>query len=143
MFGLGKLLGGVVGGVLEKVGLGKIAPFVQMGLNAMTGNWMGVAQDVMGLVSNFKSNPQDRAAGQPPLGNFGSTPFNADNSPLKGNKMGGLLDGLKNLFGGLLGGKGGEGLGKIFDAFKLFGDIFGDSQLFNNRNANAQANIAG
>jgi hypothetical protein len=143
MFGLGKLIGGVVGGVLEKVGLGKIAPFVQMGLNAMTGNWMGVAQDVMGLVSNFKGNPQDKASKQPPLGGFGSTPFSAENSPLKGNKMGGLLDGLKNLFGGILGGKDGGGLDKIFDAFKLFSDIFGDNQLFNNRNANAQANIAG
>lgn len=38
MFGIGKLLGNVVGGVLEKIGLGSIAPFVKLGLNALTGN---------------------------------------------------------------------------------------------------------
>src|SRR5687768_13580431 len=71
MFGIGKLLGKVVGGVLEKVGLGSIAPFVKLGLNALTGNWLGVAEDVFNLVSSFKSRDfTDRAAKRPPLGNF-------------------------------------------------------------------------
>jgi hypothetical protein len=39
MFGIGKLLGKVVGGVLEKVGLGSIAPFVKLGLSPPLGNF--------------------------------------------------------------------------------------------------------
>lgn len=71
MFGIGKLLGKVVGGVLEKVGLGSIAPFVKMGLNALTGNWLGVAEDVFNLVSSFKNrNFLDTAEKRPPIGNF-------------------------------------------------------------------------
>ena len=38
MFGIGSILGKVAGGLLDKIGLGKIAPFVKMGLNALTGN---------------------------------------------------------------------------------------------------------
>jgi len=70
MFGIGSILGKVAGGLLDKIGLGKIAPFVKMGLNALTGNWLGVAQDVFGLVSNFKGNFQDGASKLPPLGGF-------------------------------------------------------------------------
>lgn len=77
MFGIGKLLGKVVGGVLEKVGLGSIAPFVKLGLNALTGNWLGVAEDVFNLVSSFKSRDFfDRAAKRPPLGGFSAAPRN-------------------------------------------------------------------
>jgi hypothetical protein len=75
MFGIGKLIGNVVGGVLEKIGLGSIAPFVKLGLNALTGNWLGVAEDVFNLVSSFKSRDfPDRAAKRPPLGDFASEP---------------------------------------------------------------------
>ena len=75
MFGIGKLLGNLVGGVLESIGLGKIAPFVKLGLNALTGNWLGVAEDVFNLVSSFKSNDfVDRAAKRPPIGGFAQTP---------------------------------------------------------------------
>lgn len=75
MFGIGKLLGKVVGGVLEKIGLGSIAPFVKLGLNALTGNWLGVAEDVFNLVSSFKSRDfPDRAAKRPPVGNFATAP---------------------------------------------------------------------
>lgn len=139
MLGLGKLLGGVVGGVLDKVGLGKIAPFVKMGLNAMTGNWMGVAKDVFGLVSGFKGNNfQNSAAKQPPLGGFGSNSSNAANplaNILGGNKMPSLIEGLKSLLGM---GEGGEGAGKISSAFDLLSEIFGISKLFNSRQSASQ-----
>lgn len=82
MFGIGKLVGKLVGGVLEKVGLGSIAPFVKLGLNALTGNWLGVAEDVFNLVSSFKSRDfADRAAKRPPLGNFAGTPKPAARRP--------------------------------------------------------------
>jgi hypothetical protein len=150
MFGIGSILGKVAGGFLDKIGLGKIAPFVKMGLNAMTGNWLGVAKDVFGMVSGFKGNPLDGASNRPPLGGFENplNLFNSGNSPLGGNKMSGLLDGLGNMFKGLLGGGGNEeggndplgGLGKIFDAFKMIAQAFGNNDLFSNRAATSQFN---
>src|SRR5688572_16565386 len=94
MFGIGKLLGKVVGGVLEKIGLGSIAPFVKMGLNALTGNWLGVAEDVFNLVSSFKSRDfADRAAKRPPLGNFGTSPRQAAKRPeLVNERLNDLID---------------------------------------------------
>ena len=145
MFGIGKMLGSVAGGLLEKVGLGKIAPFVQMGLNAMTGNWLGVAQDVFGLVSKFKDGFQNNAAQQPPLGGFDS-PANGQTNDLQGqenplgnNRMTDMFKGLMDLLKGFksltdqnpkndLG-----GLGKIFNALKALTEGQNTNQLFSNR----------
>jgi hypothetical protein len=111
---------------------------------------MDVAKDVFGMVSGFKGNPLDGAANRPPLGGFENplNLFNSGNSPLGGNKMSGLLDGLGNMFKGLLGGGGNEeggndplgGLGKIFDAFKMIAQAFGNNDLFSNRAATSQFN---
>lgn len=144
MFGIGKLLGNVAGGLLDKIGLGSIAPFVKMGLNAMTGNWLGVAQDVFGLVSNFKGNFQNNASQNPPLGGFENPTnnFAADNqsqSPLNGNRLSDLFKGLGDLFRGfrnLTDNRRGNdlgGLGKIFNAFKTLSEAFGNNQLYTNR----------
>jgi hypothetical protein len=143
MFGIGKLLGNVAGGLLDKIGLGKIAPFVKMGLNALTGNWLGVAQDVFSMVSNFKGNFQNNASQLPPLGGFEqpSNNFAAENNnnPLSGNRMsdifrglGDLLKGFRNLTDGRRGNDLG-GLSKIFNAFKTLSEAFGNNQLYTNR----------
>lgn len=144
MFGIGKLLGNVAGGLLDKVGLGKIAPFVKMGLNAMTGNWLGVAQDVFGLVSNFKNNFANNTSKLPPLGGFDS-PLNnftspqQQSNPLTGNRMQDLLKGLGDLFRGFSAltdrnrSNDFNGLGSIFNAFRTLSESFGNNQLFNNR----------
>lgn len=136
MFGIGKILGSVAGGLLDKIGLGKIAPFVKMGLNALTGNWLGVAQDVFGLVSNFKGNFLGKAASQPPLGGFEQS-FAQGRPSLNQNRISGLFKGLSNLFnafksfgngGGLIG-----SLGKIFSAFNVLQESFSNNQMYNNR----------
>lgn len=138
MFGLGKILGSVVGGILDKIGLGKIAPFVKMGLNALTGNWLGVAKDVFGLVSNFKSNFMDKAANKPPLGAWDSNgrSFCGTNCKLDRPRMSGLMSGLKSLFSGFKAFKNGNifgGFGKIFSAFRELNDALGNNQLYTNR----------
>ena len=119
MFGIGSILGKVAGGLLDKIGLGKIAPFVKMGLNAMTGNWLGVAQDVFGLVSNFKGNFQDGASKLPPLGGFENpvNNFASQNNPLTGNRLADMFKGLSNLFKG----------------FKALTEGVNNNQLYNNR----------
>jgi hypothetical protein len=141
MFGIGKLLGSVAGGLLDKIGLGSIAPFVKMGLNALTGNWLGVAQDVFSLVSNFKGNFQNNASQLPPLGGFENPTnnFAAENSPLNGNRLSDLFKGLSQLFRGFRslsdGNRGNDlgGLSRIFNAFKTLSEAFNNNQLYTNR----------
>lgn len=157
MFGIvGKLVGGVAGGLLDKVGLGKIAPFVKTGLNLLTGNWLGVAKDVFSLVSGFKGNPLDKATKNPPLGGFeqgnlfagtnnsnaqgcNHNPFNGNQNSIDGSRMTDLLKALSQLFRALArqsdggGNNNGGGLRRIFDAFRTLGESFGNNQLYNNR----------
>ena len=141
MFGIGKLLGNVAGGLLDKIGLGKIAPFVKMGLNALTGNWLGVAQDVFGLVSSFKGNSLDGASKQPPLGGFENpvNNFAGQNNPLQGNRLAELFKGFSDLFKGFKslsdGNPGNDlgGLGKIFNALRALTEGANNNQLYNNR----------
>jgi len=138
MFGIGSILGKVAGGLLDKIGLGKIAPFVKMGLNAMTGNWLGVAKDVFSMVSNFKGNSLDGASQQPPLGGF-ENPSNSGNSSLSSNRLSDLFKGLGDLFKGFKSLTDGNpsnnlgGFGKIFSAFKSLSEAFNNNQLFTNR----------
>jgi hypothetical protein len=143
MFGIGSIVGKLAGGLLDKVGLGSLTPFVKTAIDAFTGNWLGVAKDVFDMVSSFKGNGLDGASKQPPLGGF-ENPLNAfqGNNPLNGGKISELLKGLSSLFNGLKsltgGGEGGGddelgGLGKILNAFKTLGESFSNSQLFTNR----------
>ncbi len=139
MFGIGKILGSVAGGLLDKIGLGKIAPFVKLGLNALTGNWLGVAQDVFGMVSNFKGNFMGKAATQPPLGGFGQA-FQGKPS-LNENRISGLFKGLSNLFKAFKSFGSGDimgGIGKIFSAFSVLQDSYGNNQMFNSRSLVSQ-----
>jgi hypothetical protein len=144
MFGIGSILGKVAGGLLDKIGLGSIAPFVKMGLNAMTGNWLGVAKDVFDMVSNFKNggNSLDGASKQPPLGGFDSpqtTGANEQSNPLSGNRLADLFKGFSDLFKGFKslsdGNPGNDlgGLSKIFNALKALTEGANNNQLFSNR----------
>lgn len=70
--GIGKL----VGGALNAVGLGKLAPFVSMGINFFTGNYAGLVTDVMGLMSNIKGlDFMNSVAQLAPVGNFSNFDF--------------------------------------------------------------------
>lgn len=102
MFGIGKLLGKVVGGVLDKIGLGSIAPFVKLGLNALTGNWLGVAEDVFNLVSSFKNRDfADRAAKRPMIGGFWTTEKpKAGQTGLVNDRLDTLIDQYKQMTAG-------------------------------------------
>ena len=142
MFGIGKLLGNVAGGLLDKIGLGSIAPFVKMGLNALTGNWLGVAEDVFSLVSNFKGNFQNNASKLPPLGGFENPTnnFAAENrNPLNQNRLSDLFSGLSDLLRGFRSLSDGNrrndlgGLSRIFSAFRTLSEAFNNNQLYTNR----------
>ena len=140
MFGIGKLIGGLVGGALEKIGLGKIAPFVKMGINALTRNWLGVAKDVFDMVSGFRSNFLDSASTKPPLGGFENfaNSFRSD-SKLNGNRISGFMRGAKNFFSGFKSLTEGDliGFGKTFNAFNTMRDFVNNNQLYTNRQSSA------
>ena len=52
MFGLGK----VFSGFFESIGMGWMGNVLSLATNFMTGNWMGVAQDIFRLVSEFSND---------------------------------------------------------------------------------------
>lgn len=80
MFGLDKL----IGGVLDKIGLGELAPFVSLGINLFTGNWVGLIGDVTNLVAKFTDSKfLDKVAKFAPLGNFANGNFGNILSPEK------------------------------------------------------------
>lgn len=75
MFGLGKIFGGgILGRLLDSVGLGWMNNVLSLTANIMTGNWLAAAKDVFDLVSQFSNDSwQDRISRNPPLGRFGRT----------------------------------------------------------------------
>lgn len=67
----------LVGGVLDKIGLGFLAPIVSMGINFMTGNYLGMIGDIENLVSKFSSSSfLNKVSKNPPLGIFNSNQNN-------------------------------------------------------------------
>lgn len=141
MFGglVGKLAGGLIGGALNAVGLGKIAPFVQLGINVMSGNWLGVAQDVASLVERFSGNKfLSNVAKQAPLGGFGSGGFEPTNF-LTNNRVSDLFRGFQSLSEGFRSLKSGnfmEAFRKVADAFSVIKEFANDRQLINDRVSN-------
>jgi hypothetical protein len=70
MFGLGK----VFGGLLDSIGLGWMGSVLSLATNFMMGNWVGVAQDIFRLVSEFSNDSwTNRVDRYQPLGVFGRT----------------------------------------------------------------------
>lgn len=71
MFGIGKIIDGVFGKFFDSIGLGWMTQALSLTANIMSGNWVGAAQDVFNLVSQFTdSSWMDRVASLQPLGAF-------------------------------------------------------------------------
>ena len=88
MFGLGKIFSGF----FDSIGLGWMGTVLSLATNVMTGNWLGVAEDVFKLVSEFSNDSwQSRVDREPPLGRFGRTSCFGDNR-LSENRTGELSD---------------------------------------------------
>jgi len=56
MFGLGKLIGGLAGGLLDKIGLGFLTPFVSLAVDYFTGNYAAMIGDLTNLVGQFSDS---------------------------------------------------------------------------------------
>lgn len=56
MFGLGKIASGLTGGLLDKIGLGFLSPFVSLAVNFFSGNYLALIGDVTNLVGSFSDS---------------------------------------------------------------------------------------
>ena len=72
MFGLGKLVSSLTGGLLDKIGLGFLTPIVSMAVNFASGNYLALIGDVTNLVAQFTDSSFLKNLSQfQPLGSFG------------------------------------------------------------------------
>lgn len=72
MFGLGKLVSGLTGGLLDKIGLGFLTPIISMAVNFASGNYLALIGDVTSLVAQFTDSSFLKNLSQfQPLGSFG------------------------------------------------------------------------
>ena len=128
MFGFA---GKLVGGVLDKIGLGFISPLVSMGINFMSGNYLGMIGDLQNLVSKFSNfSFLDKVSKFPPLG-----VFNGNNS--NNSIMGRLLN---TDFGGLRNFAQSNNLTKANAAFDILGEFAGASNRLQSVRVTSQYN---
>ena len=84
MFGLGK----VFSGFFESIGLGWMGSVVSLATNFMTGNWLGVAEDIFRLVSQFSNDSWTSKVDRfQPLGAFGRSSCFGDESSLSESRI--------------------------------------------------------
>lgn len=126
MFGLGKLISGLTGGLLDRIGLGFLSPFISGAVNFFSGNYLALIGDITSLVSRF-----------------GSSSFLQNLSLL--NPLGGFSQG-SSCFGNLLAGDRFNtfqstarllGLDKADKMFNLIGDFKFSTTLIRQNRENA------
>lgn len=72
MFGLGKIFSGLTGGLLDKIGLGFLKPFVSLAVDFFSGDYLSLIGDVTSLVGKFSNSSFLKNLSQlNPLGSFG------------------------------------------------------------------------
>ena len=130
---------GVTAGALENLGLGRISPFVKLGLEAMNGTWREIENDVDRIASEVDAEVLSRASQLPPLGSFQSR--SEQPSQLKAARLTELL----KAFNGLIGKSGGpnsksgfDGLRRVFATVNLLHEMFSDHRQYVDQSAGAK-----
>lgn len=118
-------------GSLETMGLGRISPFIKLGLDSMGEGRAELDDEIRDLLSEFDTHFAAGASKLPPVGGFqsaaaGMTPLNA-----------GRLSDLLKEFNGLIGKSGGpngerpfDSLRKVFATVNLLYQTFKDQSNF-------------
>ena len=84
MLGLGKIFSGF----FESIGMGWMGNVISLAANFMTGNWVGVAQDIFRLVSEFSNDSwRDKVDRFQPLGSFSRGSCFGNNSSLSESRL--------------------------------------------------------
>lgn len=134
MFGLGKL----VGGILDSIGLGKLAPFIAIGIDFFTGNYAALVGDVTDLVARFTDlSFLDKIAQFAPLGDFATGGCFGLDSALSLDRLGELTDRFSAL-------STGEKLGvweKVGKAFDLYNEVGQNRLMVNTMRASVATNF--
>lgn len=134
MFGLGKL----VGGILDSIGLGKLAPFIAIGIDFFTGNYAALVGDVTDLVSRFTDlSFLDKIAQFAPLGEFGTGGCFGLDSVLSMDRLSELTDRFSSLSTGEMLGVW-EKAGKALD---LYNEVAQNRLVVNTTRANLATNF--
>ena len=136
MLGTLKELNAIGIGALENVGLGRMSPFVKLGLESMQGNRQELHEEIQNLVADFESDFHAKAAKMPPLGNFQSVA--GDSTPLSSTRLTELLkefNGLIGKSGGPNGEKGFDSLRRVFGTVNLLYQTFNDFNQYSDRAA--------
>lgn len=130
MFGLGKIFSGIAGGLLDKIGLGFLKPFVSLAVNFFSGDYLSLIGDITNLVGQFtNSSFLKNLSNLNPLGQFGS------GSNCFGNLLnGGRFDVLKSTAQLL-------GLNKADKMLNVVNDFRSSLNLINQNRENAHYNF--
>jgi hypothetical protein len=89
MFGLGKIFSGF----FESIGMGWMGNVLSLATNFMMGNWVGVAEDIFRLVSEFSNDSwTSRVDRFQPLGSFGRTSGCFGDNSLSESRVNSLRD---------------------------------------------------
>lgn len=137
MFGLGKL----IGSALDAIGLGSIAPYVSLAVNAMTGNVAGIATDILGVISNMKGFGFLKKVAQfAPLGGFGDPSQLAGcfGSSLTSGRLTDLVSKFANLTSTFR--TASDGLSKISNMFDLARTVQDNMSLLSQARRGAEMN---
>ena len=129
MFGLGKVFSGLAGGLLDKIGLGFLKPFVSLAVNFFSGNYLALIGDVTSLVGQFSNSSFLKNLSQlNPLGSFGQG-SNCFGSLLSGGRFN-LLQNTAQLLG----------LNKADKMLSVVNDFRSSLNLINQNRENAHYN---
>ena len=89
MFGLGK----VFSGFFESIGMGWMGSVISLATNFMMGNWVGVAEDIFRLVSEFSNDSwRETVDRNQPLGSFDRSSCFGDGCSLSQFRITDLMD---------------------------------------------------
>ena len=123
-------------GTLENLGLGRMSPFVKLGLDSMRGDLHELDEEVERMVAGFNADISSKASKMPPLGNFQTAA--AGESPLSARRLSELLKKFNSLIG-QSGGPNGEGgfdsLRRVFGTVNLLYETFNDYRRYTSRAA--------
>ncbi len=116
---------------LEGLGLGRITPFIKLGIEKMETNFRELEDDLVGLIDNFDDDKLAGASKLPPLGDFqsvaaGLTPL----SPARLTEVLKAFNGLIGVSGGPNGKSGFDSLRRVFGAVNLLHNTFNDYKQY-------------
>ena len=125
-------------GALDDLGLGRMAPFVKLGLDSMEGDRRELDEEIHRVIAKFDKEFAAKASKMPPLGKFQS--IAEGKTPLTSRRLSEILRTFNVLIGksgGPRGENGFDALRKVFGAVNLLYQTFNDYRQFSQHAASS------